>query len=185
MDKLLMIGIPLAIILLLVLVAIGIYNKLVYSREYVRNAMGNIAAAVESRWDALSNLIQATEKYSAHEADTLKAVTAQRSGVSSTSTTQEIVKDDQLFEKAMDRINVVVEQYPQLKADQVYLQTMNSVNQYEDTVRKSRMIYNDTVTKYNRQVLSFPTSILAGMFGFRQEEYFKNTETKADMPMWS
>lgn len=47
------------------------------------------------------------------------------------------------------------------------------------------MIYNDTVTKYNRQVLSFPTSILAGMFGFRQEEYFKNTETKADMPMWS
>lgn len=185
MDKLLMIGIPVLVILGLIFIAISIYNKLVYAREYVRNAMGNIAAAVESRWDALSNLIQATEKYSAHEADTLKSVTAQRSGISSTSKAEDVVKDDQLFEKAMDRINVVVEQYPQLKADQVYLQTMNSVNQYEDTVRKSRMIYNDTVTKYNRKVLSFPTSILAGIFGFRQEDYFKNTETKKDMPMWS
>lgn len=184
MEKLLPILIPIGIILLLAVFVISIYNKLVYRREYVRNAMGNIAAAIESRWDALTNLISATNKYSEHEASVLKDVTSQRTRVSNTSSPSEIERDETLFNQAMGRINVVAENYPNLKADQVYTNTMNSLNQYEDTVRKSRMIFNDTVTKYNRDILSFPTSIIAGIFGFRQEEYFKNTESKQDMPTW-
>lgn len=184
MPSILTILIPVGIIALLVILVISVYNKLVYRREYVKNAMGNIAAAVESRWDALTNLISATNKYSEHEASVLRDVTAQRTSVNNTSTPTEIERDESLFRQALGRINVVAENYPNLKADQVYTNTMNSLNQYEDTVRKSRMIFNDTVTKYNREILSFPTSIIAGLFGFREEEYFKNTEAKADMPTW-
>ena len=184
MDKLLIIGIPVAIILLIALYLISVYNRLVGSREFVRNSMGNIAAAVESRWDALTNLISATKQYSEHEASVLRDVTAQRTGVSKTSSPQEVENDDRLFQQAMTRLNVVAESYPDLKADQVYQNTMNSVNQYENNVRQSRMIYNDTVTQYNRTIKSFPSNLIAGLFGFRQEEYFQHTQEKSSMPTW-
>ena len=181
MEKYLYIGIPLILIILFV---ISTYNKLVYQREFVRNAMGNIAAQIESRWDALKNLIDATKKYSDHESKLLTDITAQRTGVSSTSSADDVEQDDNLFNQAVGRINVVAENYPDLKASNVYMKTMDSVNQYEDKVRMSRMMYNDTVTKYNRQILQFPSNIFAGLFGFTQEQYFKNTESKAEMPEW-
>ena len=184
MPKLLTIGLVIGVLVILILYVISTYNKLIYQREYIYNAMGNISAAIESRWDALTNLISATNKYSEHEASVLKDVTAQRTGVSKNSTPAEIVRDEELFNKALSRINVVAENYPQLKADQVYIKTMDSVNSYEDVVRKSRMIYNDTVTKFNRMVQVFPASLVASIFGFRKEDYFKNTESKAEMPSW-
>lgn len=181
MDKLLWILVPLVLI---AIYAINVYNSLVNQREFVRNAMANIATQVESRWDALKNLIEATKSYSNHESDLLKEITAKRSGISKNSSAYEVEKDDQLFNKALGRINVVAENYPDLKASQVYIKTMDSVNYYEEKVRMSRMVYNDTVTKLNRQVQQFPTSIFAGLFGFHQEEYFKQSEGKSEMPSW-
>lgn len=107
-----------------------------------------------------------------------------RTGINRNSSAAEVLKDDQLFQQAMDRINVVVESYPNLKADSLYINTMNNVDKYENNVRNARMIFNDSVTKYNREILMFPKNIFAGMFGFQQEVYFKNSETKADMPQW-
>lgn len=181
MGKYLIIIIP---ILLIIVYIMSTYNKLVTQREYVKNSMGNIAAQIESRWDALKSLIDATNKYSTHEAETLKEITAKRAAVKSTSSAADVQKDDNLFDQAVSKINVVAEAYPDLKASQVFNNTMNSINTYENNVRNSRMIYNDTVTKYNREILKFPSSMIAGMFGFREEEYFRNTETKAEMPQW-
>lgn len=177
------------IIVIIILALIGfwgisIYNQLISSREFVRNSMGNIAAQVESRWDAVSSLIGATKKYSSHEAETLTNITAMRSKVDRTSEPSVVEKDDSLFQQAMSQLNVVVENYPDLKADGIYIQTMESINKYENNVRQARMVYNDTVTKLNRQVQQFPSSIVAGMFRFNQESYFQSSSDKSNMPQW-
>jgi LemA protein len=79
----------------------------------------------------------------------------------------------------------VAENYPDLKASQVYQDTLKNVDKYEQQVRQSRMIYNDTVTKYNRSVQSVPTNIIAGIFNFEQEKYFESSSDKSEMPSWS
>lgn len=172
------------IIVLTVLWAISVYNKLISQREFVRNSMGNIAAQIESRWDAVQSLIDAAKKYSSHESETLTGITAMRAKVDRTSDPTTVEKDDNLFKQAMNQINVVAENYPDLKADRVYIQAMEGVDKYENNVRQARMIYNDTVTKLNRQIQQFPSSIVAGMFGFSQEAYFQSSSDKTDMPQW-
>ena len=92
--------IPVAIVILIVLWVVSTYNKLVSSREFVRNSMGNIAAQIESRWDAVKSLIDAAKKYSTHEAETLTNITAMRGKVDRTSGAAEVEKDDGLFGKA-------------------------------------------------------------------------------------
>lgn len=176
--------IPVAIVILIVLWVVSTYNKLVSSREFVRNSMGNIAAQIESRWDAVKSLIDAAKKYSTHEAETLTNITAMRGKVDRTSGAAEVEKDDGLFEQAMRQLDVVVENYPDLKADAVYIQAMTGIDKYENNVRQSRMVYNDTVTKLNRLIQQFPSSIVAGMFNFNQEAYFESSSEKADMPQW-
>ncbi len=173
-----------AILVVLALFVISNYNSLVKLREMVENAMSNIAAQVESRWDALSNLIDAAKKYSEHEAQVLSEITASRTGIDRDATAQDVERDDNVFSKALGRIVAVAEAYPDLKASEVYKTTMNSVNTYEENVRMSRMIYNDTVTKLNTKIQTFPSNIVASIFGFSKGEYFKNSETKTDMPSW-
>lgn len=173
-----------AIVVILAIFVISNYNSLVRLREMVQNSMSNIAAQVESRWDALSNLIDATKKYSEHEAKVLSDITASRTGIDRDASASDVERDDDAFSKALGRIVAVAEAYPDLKASEVYKTTMNSVNTYEENVRMSRMIYNDTVTKLNTKIQTFPSNIVASMFGFSKEDYFKNSEAKTDMPSW-
>lgn len=170
---------------LLVIWGISVYNRLIKERELVRNAMGQIAAQIESRWDALKSLIEATRQYAGHEADTFKSVTEARSRVTSQSTVADIEQDNQLFGRAMANINAVAEAYPDLKASSVYQQSMGAVDKYENQVRQSRMVYNDTVTKYNRTIQQVPSNIIAGLFNFSQERYFENSPEKAETPSWN
>ncbi|OYQ66718.1 LemA family protein [Aerococcus sp. 1KP-2016] len=173
-----------AIIAVIIFWGIGAYNKFVQAKEMVSNAMAQIAAQVESRWDALTNLISATKQYQSHEYETLTKIVEARSNVSKDSTVKDVEKDDAAFNQAMKAINVVVEQYPNLKASEVYQSTMNSVNTYENNVRQSRMVFNDTVTKYNRLIKTFPNSVIAGFTGFQPADYFENSAEKAEMPQW-
>ncbi|MDD7764574.1 MAG: LemA family protein [Peptoniphilaceae bacterium] len=174
----------LVIVVLIALWVMSSYNKLVRLREMVKNAMGQIAANVESRWDALKSLIDATKKYSEHEANTLKEVISARGGVNSNSTVKDIENDNNMFQQALSRLAVVVEAYPDLKANTLYLNTMNKIDSYEQDVKNSRMVYNDTVTRFNRTMLVFPAVLIARMLGFTEYEYFKNTETKQNPPSW-
>ncbi|MDO4670767.1 MAG: LemA family protein [Aerococcus sp.] len=173
------------LVVIIVIWGISVYNQFITSNERVANAMGQIAAQVESRWDALSNLIQATKNYQSHEFETLTQIVRERSGgVSREASVQEIEQDENAFTQALRSLNVVVEQYPDLKASTVYQQTMTSVNQYENNVREARMIYNDTVTRYNRLIKIFPNSIISRLMGFGEKAYFENTAEKSSMPMW-
>jgi len=170
------------IVLLLVLWVIGVQRKLVRQEELCKNAMSQIGVQQSSRWDALSALAELTKSYNEHEYETLKSVIAQRANISGTSKASEADAQEGILTQALSRIVAVAEQYPDLKANQNYAKTMDSVNMYENQVRTSRMVFNDTVTKFNNTVRMFPDSLIAGMLGFTQKEYLKENEAKADMP---
>lgn len=174
------------LVLLIILVgwAISTYNRLIYAREFVENAMGQISAQIESRWDALKSMIDATKRYESHEASVLEGIAEKRSSIGKQAEVKDVQKDDQLFNQALGRLIAVAENYPDLKAAAVYQDTMKNIDKYENNVRQSRMIFNDTVTKYNRIIQTVPSNIIAGMFNFSKRDYFENTEAKSDMPSW-
>ncbi|WP_126415833.1 LemA family protein [Trueperella bialowiezensis] len=173
------------VVVLLIVWVVATYNTFVRYRENVRNAMGQIATQIESRWDALTSVIAAAQQYAQHEAQTLREVTAQRVPVRPDSTPSTVERDDQVFASALARINALAENYPELRASETYSSAMNAVQKYEDNVRYSRMMYNDTVTKLNRYRSQFPSMIVGALFGFRHEEYFANQPGKSEMPTWS
>nr|WP_256332548.1 LemA family protein [Actinobaculum suis] len=91
----------------------------------------------------------------------------------------------EMLDTALDEENALAENYPELRASETYSSAMSAVQKYEDNVRYSRMMYNDTVTKLNRYRSQFPSMIVGALFGFRREEYFANQPGKAEMPTWS
>lgn len=175
------------IVLAVILIGWGIstYNQLIRSRELVRNAMGQISAQIESRWDALKSMIDGTKQYAEYEAKTLTAVTEQRASLGQGAAVSDVNEDDRLFNQSMGKLFAVAENYPELKASQLYQDSLKNIDKYEQQVRQSRMIFNDTVTKYNRTIQSVPSNIIAGMFHFTVEAYFENSSNKTDMPSWS
>lgn len=179
-------GFIIAIILLVVVVfwVISIYNSLVTLRERVDNAKAQIATQIESRWDAVKSLIEATKQYSKHEAEVLESVTEKRASLGKNSSVEQIENAEREFNGVLGRLIAVSESYPDLKASGVYQSTMASINKFEDNVRNARMIYNDVVTRFNRKIKMFPSSIIAGMFKFEERDYFQGSETKQDMPSW-
>lgn len=150
--------------------------------ENINNAMSQIGVQLSSRWDALSALLDLTKGYAEHEYKALSETIKARRPINAESSAQEAAAQDNLLIQAMGRIIAVAEQYPTLKADTGYQKTMDSVNRYEGMVRQSRLIYNDSVTKLNRQIRMFPTTVIAEMLGFGKRGYLEAQEDKADMP---
>lgn len=174
--------IVIAVAAVLVLWIISVQRKLVNAEEIVKNAMSQIGVQQSSRWDALTGLVELLKSYNEHEYNTLKDVIAARSNIGSNSSAAEAQAQEDLITKVMSRISVVAEQYPNIKADTMYVNTMNSVNTYENQVRLSRMTYNDSVTRYNRMIRQIPDSIVASIFRFTEKDYLKEVAAKADMP---
>ena len=171
-----------AILAVLVFWGIGVQRKLVNQEELCKNAMSQIGVQQNSRWDALTALVELVKSYNEHEYNTLKDVIAQRQPLGRNSTAQEVNAQENAINDAMRQINVAVERYPELKANENYAKAMDSVNLYENQVRMSRMVYNDTVTKYNKIVRQFPDSVVAGLLKFQTKEYLAEPQGKTDMP---
>jgi LemA protein len=171
-----------AILVILVLWFISTQRALAMLDENINNAMSQIGVQLSSRWDALSALLDLTKGYAEHEYKALSETIKARRPVTADSSAKDAAEQENLLIGAMSRIMAVAEQYPTLKADASYQKTMDSVNQYEGMVRQSRLIYNDSVTKLNRRIRMFPTSLVAGMLGFAKRDYLEANETKADMP---
>lgn len=169
---------------ILIMWGISTYNNLVSTRELVENAMGQISTQIESRWDALKSMIDGTKRYETHEAKVLEGIAEKRSQIGKGADVSEVNQDNQLFNQALGRLIAVAENYPDLKASTVYQGTLAQIDKYENQVRQSRMIYNDTATKYNRLIQMVPSNIIAGMFNFSKRDYFESTESKQDMPSW-
>ena len=172
------------LIILALVVFVGYYiyktqRELVNLDEMATNSFNQIAVQQNSRWDAISSLVAMTEKYSKHEHDTLMDVIGSRTKAT---TAAEINAQDGALNSVLGRLLAVSEAYPELKADGMFKQTMDSINEYENLVRTSRMVYNDSVTKMNRMVRQWPSSFVASLLKFGLRDYLEVPDEKKDMP---
>lgn len=170
------------VVVLLVLWVIGVQRKLVGAEELCKNSLSQIGVQQSSRWDALSALCEQVASYDEHEANTLKEVISARAAITAGSTAAEADAQENLISSALKTVFAVAEQYPQLKASELYVKSMDSVNLYENQVRTSRMVYNDSVTKFNRIIRQLPDSLIAAMLGFKALDYLKEDQNKSSMP---
>lgn len=170
-----------AAVVLLTLWAVSCRRRLAVMDENVNNAMTQIGIQLSSRFDVLTALLNLTKEYAAHEAQTLiETIRSRRSAIMGTSTPDDVLKQEDVIAEALGRISIVVERYPDLKANENYTKYMNAMDSYEKMVCTSRLIYNDSVTKLNRELRMFPTFLIAGAFGFQQRHYLEAVEDRAD-----
>lgn len=179
----------LVIVVIVVVVVLGIViwfvngqRNLVHAEELVGNSLSQIGVQQASRWDALNTLADLAKSYSDQEYNTLMDTIRARQGVDPRSPAAAVDEQEGMLRKGIAKVNALAEAYPDLKSNTVYLKTMDEVKNYEENVRMSRMVYNDTVTKYNRLVRSLPGSMLAGSLGFAPRDYLQEDPAKASMP---
>ena len=174
--------IVIAVIALLVLWVISVQRKLVNQDELCKNSMSTIGVQQESRWDALTGMVELIKSYNEHEYNTLRDVIAQRRPIDGNSSAEEADQQENLMGQVASRLNVVIEQYPDIKANENYAKAMDAVDKYTNMVRTSKMVYNDTATNYNKLIRQIPDSFVASLFGFKVREYLKIEDQKTGMP---
>ena len=174
--------IVIGILAILLIWVISVQRNLISKEELCKNAMSQIGVQMSSRWDALTALAELIKSYDEHEYKTLRDVIAQRATITGASSAADTDMQETILTDAMRRLAVVIEKYPDIKANQMYIKTMDSVNMYENQVRMSRMVYNDSVTNYNRLIRQIPSNIVASLFGFKSREYLEENEAKTEMP---
>ena len=170
-----------ALAVLCFLYILSIQRKLVKLEELMKNALGQINAQLKTRWDAVTSLVQMTKQYTEHEHDTLMDVIAQRR-MESFSSPDDVNDQNDAIGSVLGRLSVVVEQYPQLKADGIFKETMGGIQRYEENVRLSRMVYNDSVTKLNTLVRQWPSSFVASMLHVPEQKYIEEDKKTTEMP---
>ena len=171
------------VIIVIILWLISTQRRLVTLDENINNAMSQIGVQLSARFDALTSLLELIKGYDRHESETLlEVIRARRSVITASSSPDDVAEQETVLTEALGKIHAVAEQYPDLKAADNYKQAMGAVERYENSLRSSRLIYNDSVTKLNRSVRMFPTSFVAKMLGFGAREYLKTEEEKAERP---
>ena len=161
------------IIALFVFYLISIYNSLVGLRNQVKNAWSQIDVQLKRRHDLIPNLIETVKGYMHHERETLETITNARSQAVSAKSITEKAKAESALTDAIGKFNLVVENYPDLKANQNFLSLQEELTSTENKISFSRQNYNDQVLFYNNKIQMFPSSIIAGMFNFSQETFFE------------
>ena len=167
------------ILIVLAVIIIGYFvstqRSLVSLDELCKNALSQIEVQLNSRWDAVLALAKMAAQYSKHESETLIQVIQQRRGADINSPA-DVNEQQNALQQVMGRLIAIGEAYPDLKAADLFRETQEGVKQYEENVRMSRMIYNDTATKMNRMVRQWPSSIVASMLHFDLKDYLKGDE---------
>lgn len=162
---------------------IGIYNSLVQLRNAVKNAWSQIDVQLKRRHDLIPNLMETVKGYMAHERGTLEAVTKARNLAANAQGVGEQGKAEGQLQQALSNFFVVVEQYPDLKANQNFLLLQEELTSTENKIGFSRQAYNDSAMQLNNKIEMFPSNIVAGMFNFETAEFFEIEEpTERNVP---
>ena len=169
----------LGIVLVLILSFIGIYNALIQLRNEVKNSWSQIDVQLKRRHDLIPNLVETTKGYTSHERQTLENLTKARSMAVAAQSVGEKAKAEGELTSAIGRLMLVVENYPDLKANQNFLALQEELASTENKIGFARQNYNDQVLFYNNKIQMFPSNIVAGMFTFQPEEFFE-LENKAE-----
>lgn len=167
-------GVIVLIIVLAVVVLIGLmYNSLVQLRVRAESAWSDIDVQLKRRHDLIPNLVETVKGYAAHEKGVFENVAKARSMAMSATTPDQRGQAEGMLTQALRGLFAVAENYPQLQASQEFTQLQGSLNQMEDSIQNARRYYNAVVRDLNTRIQSFPTNILAGMFGFQQKQFFQ------------
>ncbi len=162
----------LGIIVVLAVIIIAMYNGLVTSRQKVKNAWSQIDVQLQRRFDLIPNFVETVKGYMQHEKDTLTKVTELRTSWANATTVDEKAELNNQLSGALKTIMAVSENYPDLKANQNFMELQEELRNTENKISFSRQFYNDTVTMYNTKLEVFPSNIIANMFAFKPETLF-------------
>ena len=171
----------LIVVIVLALLVVGYIistqRELVHLDELCKNATSQIAVQLNSRWDAITALAKSAAQYASHESETLiNTIRERRQG--NITTANQINEQQGAISQLLGRLIAIGEAYPNLKADSLYKEAMDGMRDYEEKVRISRMVYNDTATKMNRMVRQWPSSIVAGFLHFTERAYLELDDAK-------
>jgi LemA protein len=169
-----------AIIVILAIVLIGIYNGLIRSRVRVDEAWSDINVQLKRRYDLIPNLVETVKGYAKHEKSVLEDVTKARSEAMNATGMHDKAEAENQLAGALKSLFAVSEAYPDLKANQNFLSLQSDITDTEDKIQASRRFYNGNVRDYNTKVQVFPSSIFAGMLGFTQRDFFE-VENQAEV----
>ena len=161
------------LVFIFIVAAIGIYNSLVALRNQSKNAWSQIDVQLKRRHDLVPNLVETVRGYATHEQKTLENVIAARNQAMGAGNVDDRIKAEAGLSGAIGRLMVVVEQYPDLKANKNFLALQEELSSTENKIAFSRQFYNDSVMQYNTKLESFPSNILAGMFHFQPSTSFE------------
>ena len=170
--------IPIVIVILLLVWGVITYNQLVSERLKVRTQWSQIDVVLKQRFDLIPNLVETVKGYAAHENEALQAVTDARSRYLGASDAEGQMKASAELSGAMSRLMAVAESYPDLKANQNFLQLQQQLAAMEEKLANYRQFYNDTVMRYDRLLETVPTNLIATLFHFERAEFFKVVEAE-------
>jgi len=162
-----------AVVVLLVLMVIGIYNSLVKLRNNRENAFANIDVQLKQRHDLIPQLVATVKGYAQHEKELLTRVTEARAAAMQATGINDKIQAENQLSSALAGLRVSLEAYPDLKANQNFLQLQNEISDIENKLAATRRYFNTATRELNNKVQTFPSNILAGMFGFQKEPMFE------------
>jgi LemA protein len=161
-----------AVIVLLIVLAIGIYNALIRLRNQVDNSWSQIDVQLKRRHDLIPNLVETAKGYMQHERGTFEAITQARSQAMGAKTVAEAGKAEGALGEALSKFMLVVENYPDLKANQNFLSVQEELTSTENKISFARQSYNDQVLFFNNKIQMFPSNIIANVFNFAKRDFF-------------
>jgi len=191
-NLIIVLAIVVVLAVLMVSYVIGKYNAIIPRDEAVKNAWSQVENQYKRRFDLIPNLVETVKGYAEHEKETFIAVTEARGKVGQLNITPEIINNPEAmsqFQQAqqglgsvLSRLLVVLERYPELKANQNFIRLQDELAGTENRIAVERRRYNDMVRDYNAYIRRFPTNVFAGMFGFRQAAYFEAPAEAEEAP---
>jgi LemA protein len=166
----------LGLLVLVVLVAVSLYNKLVALKVQAESAWSDIDTQLKRRHDLIPNLVETVKGYAAHEKGVFEKVTEARSRAMAAQTPAQVSQAEGMLTQALRGLYAVAENYPELKANQNFMALQQSLTQTEDAISGSRRGYNSAVQELNTKIETVPSNIIASMFNFKPREFFEVTD---------
>lgn len=165
--------IAIVVVVLILLYVVSTYNTLVKLRNRVRDQWAQIEVQLKRRFDLIPNIVETVKGYAKHESDTLKGVVEARNKFNVASTPEDEMKASNELTGAVRQLFALSEAYPELKANQNFIELQKSLEETENKISTSRQFYNDTALTLNNKVEMFPSNIIAKLFGFKKEAFFE------------
>lgn len=172
----------LAVVLIIALILGSSYNGIVAKAEEVDNKFATIDTQLQRRTDLIPNLVNTVKGYAAQEKEIIESVTEARAKLAGANTVVEKAEADGELTSALNRLMVVVENYPDLKSSQNFIQLSDELAGTENRIATARRDYNEAVKEYNLKIKRFPTNVMANMFGYEVKEYFQASENSQEVP---